>query len=978
MGEQDLLENTFRDEIFDYLLGHDYAESVKADYDFRYAMDGGKLQEFVVATQPKEWKKLVRTYGAGARERLMHMVGAAIAGSNLLTCLKQGKIAEDYASGARVQLVYFPSTNAAMTATNANAERNILSVRKEFAYEGDERTNVAKQGSKRVDLAIFLNGLPIFMLELKKQTAGWSARLQGQTQYRKSRDPEALPFGYGRRTLVYFTLDEFEVYMTTRLQKGATSFLPFNRGSQTGCANPTIVDKHPTAYVWEELLAKQNVLRLIKDFLFVDKDDKLIFPRYHQLRAVLRCEADLLQQGIGGRYLIWHSAGSGKTKTIAWLAAILVNKQEVNAVVVISDRVAIDDNLSKALKALYDAKQVIAAESGEMLKTYIDKGGYIIVTTLQKFRDVTRQIKRHPERNYAFIIDEAHSSTAGKSFAKMAETLSGRTLTEAVELDKAMDEEQDSQNRLLQEREYIQKTTNASYFAFTATPKTETMELFGTRNESGKRCFDLYSMQQAMAEGFILNPLSCYTNSQERYQVHGSHDSGAEYDKQRAAGAVQYFVSSRPQVIRRKVGIMLEDFLTKRAWWLGGRAKAMIITPSRLHAVYYKQMVDEYLLAHHSVVKSLVAFTGEIELEGVKYTEANMNPDYSVTKLTDTIHDHDELRIIIVADKLQTGYDEDLLSVLYVDKSMGSSVKAVQTYSRINRPCDNKHTLIMDFANKTADIKAYFEEFYGGDLFLPPENETKPEVLFKLRDEILQANVFSMEDVEHLASLIQAPERMSVQISTLLNVLRGRVAGRPKKDMKNFVARLWKINKLYYYLGTLNNYWDDNLKKFCDIAECIAKSLQQLVADGHSGDFAAANHIELDIYTTRMKLQEQNIQLQAQAPELQPIKTEPRVAERVQARLPAIVAAFNAKYPQGQEEIEKQVEEMRDDEELRQTVHNSSASAAKDTIERRLREYILDGKMDNDVKRADYYRTLNQDATRVRDIVEDIWGSMTE
>lgn len=967
MTEKDLLEMPFENEILAYLLAHGYQESCKEDYDFSSAMDVAKLRKFVMDTQPKEWAKFEHTYKGEALANLQKLFSDKIQEQGLLTVLKKALPIEDYLSGAKFIPVYFNPANPLMTKTRELAQHNVFSVRKEFAYEN-------KVDSKRVDLAIFLNGLPLFMIEVKKQTANQCAQIDGEEQYKNARDPAALPFQYGRRTLAFFTLDEFAVFMTTRLAGQQTYFLPFNKGSEDGRENPGMEGKHSTCYFWEELLNTNNVLRLIKDFLFIDREGKLIFPRYHQLRAVLRAENDLITKGIGGRYLIWHSAGSGKTKTIGWLSAVLINNAEVNTVIVISDRIAINSQLSTELQTLYNPQQVISVESGNELKNYLDRGGYIIVTTLQKFREVLNIIKGHIDRNYAFVIDEAHSSTAGKSFAKMAETLTGKTLDEAAQIDSELEVADDAQYKLMQEKAYIQKSTNASYFAFTATPKTETMELFGTRTEDGKKCFDLYSMKQAITEGFILNPLNCYTGYDELYHVSGINDKGEEYDKKRAEGAVKHFVSSQPSVIREKTNIILDDFFSKRIDWLKGKAKAMILTPSRLHAVYYKKMVDAYLAAHYAKVKALVAFTGEIELDGVKYTEANMNREFSTVDLVSTIHNNADLRIIIVADKLQTGFDEPLLAVMYVDKYMGSAVKAVQTYSRINRIYPHKKTLIMDFANKPSDIQGYFEEFYGGKLFLPKKNEMQPGVLFKLRDEILAAGIFDREDVEELSQLIQSQEKNAGRISGKLDIIRARVLTKPEEEKTAFLVKLGKINKLYYFLGTLYNKWDKELGRFASICELLGKILKQILGRRDKKLFAAAQHIQLDIYHAKLKLTEENIVIKDTPLELPPVKTETRIAEKPKAGLSEIVQAFNAKYPQGEEEIVKQIRNLSRDADLVEKVQSSSLSAGRTSIIEKVNDFILEAKMDDNPQRRAYYAELDTDKSAMNRVVEAVWS----
>ena len=426
MAEKDLRENPFRDEIYDYLLTHGYKESKKSDYDFENALDRAKLFEFLEATQAKELNKLKATYGANYQDRFVRLLCDKINNRGLLASLNE-KV-EDYASNTAISLAFYKSNLEEMTEANALYEKNVFSVCREFVYED-------KPDPFRVDLALFLNGIPLVMIELKKQTAGQKAAFEGTKQFRETRDPSQLVFSFNKRTLAYFAVDEMVAFVTTQLDKKETRFLPYNMGSEDeGAGNPVTPGKHCTYYIWEQILQKDMLLRIIREFMFIDDEGKMIFPRFHQLRAVLRCEKDVKEHGIGGRYLIWHSAGSGKTKTIAWLAKRLINFNNINTVIVISDRTVIDGQLGAELRNVDGQKGVAQhiEDGSKELAQRLKDGGYVIVTTLQKFRPILNEIKQFPGRNYAIIIDEAHSSTAGKSMSKAAETLTGKSLKEAV------------------------------------------------------------------------------------------------------------------------------------------------------------------------------------------------------------------------------------------------------------------------------------------------------------------------------------------------------------------------------------------------------------------------------------------------------------------------------------------------------------------------------------------------------------------
>ena len=452
MSQDDLKENPFRDEICAELVSKGYVEGRLADYDVGRALDGDRLVEYLKETQGAELEKYRAAHGGKWRDHLLKLWDETIERDGLLKTLK-GKV-EDYASGTKFATAQFPSNIEGLGA--GAVKKNVFSVRREFIYE-----NAAKP--HRVDLAIFLNGIPLGMVELKKRTAGQSAGVEGMRQYRCTRDPREKVFGFNRRTLFFLVMDEFEAFMATKLAGPATKFLPFNRGSaEGGAGNPVEPGKHPTHHVWDEVLEPEMLLRIIRDYLFIDDQGKMIFPRYHQLDAVLKLERDVRERGVGGRYLVWHSAGSGKTKTITWLARRLINLRDIKTVVVISDRTVIDSQLAgEAL--LMDGTTGLAkqAEDSAELAEYLNAGGYVVVTTLQKFPHILDQIKERKTDKFGIIIDEAHSSTAGKTMSKLSETLEGKSLSEAAESDAAYEEMEDGQQVLQDLKDRIETAKNA-------------------------------------------------------------------------------------------------------------------------------------------------------------------------------------------------------------------------------------------------------------------------------------------------------------------------------------------------------------------------------------------------------------------------------------------------------------------------------------------------------------------------------------
>ena len=959
MAEKDLRENPFRDEIFNYFLNHGFVEGKKSDYDYKDALDTVKLFQFLEDSQPEELKKFQSTYGVGWQARFVDLLCKKIEDRGLITALNEW--VEDYASGTKFHLAFFKASLKAMTENREQYEKNIFSIRREFIYE-------EKAEPYRVDLALFLNGIPIVMIELKKQTAGQKAAFEGTRQFRTTRNPNELIFSFNRRTLAYFALDEMVAFVTTRLDKKDTRFLPYNRGSEDeGAGNPVIPGKHCTHYIWEEILQKDMLLRIIREFMFIDDDGNMIFPRFHQLRAVLRCEADVMKNGVGGRYLIWHSAGSGKTKTIAWLAKRLINTPGINTVIVISDRTVIDGQLGAELKNVDGQKGVaqhIDTNSKDLLKRLND-GGYIIVTTLQKFRPILNEIRQFPTRNYAIIIDEAHSSTAGKSMSKASEMLTGMSLKEAAELDAVYDEMEDGQNQLIKAASAIRNTRNVSYFAFTATPKKETMELFGTRTEIGKSYFDKYSMRQAIEERFILNPLLCYTSYLDSYRIEKKKDDDTEYDSAKAQAAILNYVTTSAEVIDTKTQLMLDDFIDRRQGWLSGKAKAMIITPSRKHAVCYKLAVDAYLRKRGCNFRSCVAFTGTIELDGVKYTEETMNREFMENgvpyDIKAIIRNNDDLRIVIVADKLQTGFDENKLCVMYIDKKLGSGVKAVQTISRLNRPAKNKRTFVMDFVNDTEEIKAFFTQYYGGELYLPTENETDPNILFSKRDHILDYCVVTMLDVKNIYDLISSEEENSGELTSLLASIVRNYRGLEEKKAKVFLAELKKFSKLFYYISAVYNAWNPEMEKIAVVFSVIYNVLYE---PDTTEAIDAAELVELVEFSTKVAQEDLTIELHAEDQAFDGISTNVAAADKTYSMIDEIIEKFNLRYADAEVIIKDIMTALSDDADLHSNVRDSSPSAYEAVVDERVDSTIMDGMfnsmMEGDSERAEFFSELSE------------------
>ena len=607
----------------------------------------------------------------------------------------------------------------------------------------------------------------------------------------------------------------------------------------------------------------------------------------------------------------------------------------------------------------------------------LNNGGYIIVTTLQKFRPLLNEIKQHEDRNYAIIIDEAHSSTAGKSMSKASETLTGKSLKDAVELDDIYDDLEDGQNQLIRDGAAIRNTRNVSYFAFTATPKKETMELFGTRTEIGKTYFDKYSMKQAIEERFILNPLLCYTSYQDFFRIEKKKEDDTEYDSAKAQAAILSYVTTSDEVIQTKTEIMLKDFTERRAAWLGGRAKAMIITPSRKHAVCYKLAVDEYLKKHGGGFRACVAFTGTIELDGVKFTEEQMNRDFAEQggpyDLKSIIRKNDDCRIIIVADKLQTGFDEDTLCVKNKKKKLNSAVKAVQTISRLNRPSKNKRTFVMDFINSPNAIQSFFTEYYGGELYLPTENETDPNILFGKRDHILDYCVVTLLDVQRIYELISSEAENSGEISSLFAGVSRKYRALEPERKKEFVQELKKFVKLFYYISAVFNVWNADMEQLAVVFDVLYNVLYEQEV---TPNIDAAELVDLVDYSTKLAIEDFSIILHTEDQAFEGVSTDVTTADRTKSTIDEIVERFNIRYANAQEEIGSIISDLSSDQDLQSNVQNSSESAYEAAVAERVSSRIMDGVFEGtiqgDTEKAEFYSELSENTSALIQIRKSI------
>lgn len=774
------------------------------NFDARLALDTQTLLSFVKSTQPKAWERYQVIYGSDCERRFIKRFCEEVEADGLIQVLRHG--IKD--RGVNFMAAYFAPETSINPDLAVRYKSNILHCVRQFHYSPSDTQNT-------IDIVLLLNGIPIAALELKDEFSGQNVD-DAIYQYKKDRDPRDPIFAFNQRLLVYFALDLAQVFMTTQLAGAATYFLPFNQGSNGagevgGKGNPPNPDNFMTAYLWENVLRKDRLMEILQKYIHLDvkKDGRksIIFPRYHQLDVVTKLLADVKANGTGKNYLIQHSAGSGKSNSIAWLAHRLSglhdanDKKIFNSVIVVTDRKVLDSQLQDTVYQFDHVRGVvkkIEKNSKELLQAINDRIP-IIITTLQKFPVIFEQIKAGGRR-FAIICDEAHSSQTGEAAKKLKFALADmeKELEEAAKIaNQDEDAKPDYQDKIVQELASHGTHKNMSFFAFTATPKGKTLQMFGTKMPDGTyRAFHIYSMRQAIEEGFILDVLKNYTTYKTYYKIAKSEENDPEFNKRKASRAVRQFESLHPHNISQKTAIMLEHVRDITSKKIGGHAKAMVVTASRLHAIrYFKEFKNFIKDNGYKNLDVLVAFSGELVDGEVSHTEEKCNK----TKSGETIKENqlkeyfksDDFNILIVAEKYQTGFDEPLLHTMFVDKRL-TGVKAVQTLSRLNRTCKGKtDTFVLDFVNSPEDIKEAFQPFYQATVL---QEETDPNRIYDLKKYLDKSAVYTQEQIDNVADIyFKSGEQDKNAIGKMRSILDSSVkiySDLKREDQDKFLSAL--------------------------------------------------------------------------------------------------------------------------------------------------------------------------------------------
>ncbi|MCQ9122347.1 DEAD/DEAH box helicase family protein [Rodentibacter pneumotropicus] len=849
-----ITEKDFENEIERFLLEEGgYVQGKNSEYNKDTALFEEDVVAFIQATQPKKWARLEAGQKANAKAVLIRALCQELEVKGSLDVLRHGF----RCYGKTFQMAYFMPNTSLNAESAVNYAANILKIIRQVVTEDGERP----------DVVLSLNGIPVATVELKNVLSAtrWTV-LDAIKQYREARDPEGKLFAFKKRTLVHFAVDTEEVYMTTKLAGEQTYFLPFNRGNQGGKGNPPVEGNVKTAYLWEEILTRHSFLEIIARFLHLNVKEKkvrtesglrllqketMIFPRFHQLDAVRKLVTHSRENGAGRNYLIQHSAGSGKSNTIAWLAHQLSSlhniddKKVFNSVIVITDRVVLDRQLQATISQFEHKDGVVQKieQNSQQLALAIAANVPIIITTIQKFPFVMTALSRQQAnglnvdittegKQFAVIVDEAHSSQSGEAAMELRKVLNKDGIIAAVMAEFLDDEDEnclsdEAKKQLFIEAAKRQRQPNLSFFAFTATPKWKTKALFDEPGENGDTPFHHYTMRQAIEEGFILDVLANYATWGQYFKLLKISKNNKELSKSKAKKEMMRFVNLHPSVIAQKVEIIVEHFRTTTMHKIGGRAKAMVVTSGREAAVRYKLAFDEYIKEKgYTGIKSLVAFSGGITLKEApekEYTEALMNgireadlPEQFAT---------DNYQVLLVAEKYQTGFDQPLLHTMFVDKKL-SGIQAVQTLSRLNRCANGKtDTFVLDFVNKPEEIYKAFKPFYEvtelGDI---PSNEKLDELAATLD----QWKIYFQQELQQFSEIwFGAKQKPTGAEHKQLNSLLDKAVARflaiggeiqqgfddlseLKTERQNlFKSQLKSYLNLYQFVSQIMDYSDD-------------------------------------------------------------------------------------------------------------------------------------------------------------------------
>lgn len=814
-------EKRFESDIHTAMLSGGYTRN-NDTYDAQNALFLDTLVRFVQATQPKSWQRFEMQ--SGTPEKFARAFQTAVDMDGLLSVMRNGFKHR----GIPFRVCYFKPESGLNQAAIDNYNANEITVNRQWYYSANNKNSV--------DMVIAVNGIPVFAFELKNQYTGQDIE-NAKRQWMYDRDPRENCFRFNNRVLAFFCVDQLEACMTTKLAGKNTIFLPFNQGSNGagndgGKGNPPNPNGYPTAYLWENVFSRDSMMDILQKFMSYRADKKmLLFPRYHQLDVVRSLIRHVRQFGAGHNYLIQHSAGSGKSNSIAWTAyrlAALFNDEDkpvFSSVIIVTDRRVLDAQLQETISG-FDHKlgaieTIDEKKTSKNLRDAINDGVRIIVTTLQKFPVIYQEVDKVEGRNFAVIVDEAHSSQTGSSAIKLKTALADTesALREYAEIEGKAEDEIDRSDKIVQEMITQGKHPNLSFFAFTATPKAQTLEMFGEPCPDGSfHPFHIYSMRQAIEEGFILDVLRNYMTYSTCFKIAKNTPDNPELPESRATKLIKKYQKLHPYNISQKSAIIVETFRDTTRHKIGGKGKMMVVTDSRLAAVRYFKEIKRYIKEHdYNDIDVLTAFSGSVQDGTEEYTESSLNVRKDGSHIAETqtkAEFHDNFNVLVVAEKYQTGFDEPLLHTMIVDKKL-KGVKAVQTLSRLNRTCSGKiDTFVLDFANKQEDIYDAFQPFYQ-ETFL--EQEVNVNLIYQTERDLLNYAIYTSSDIEAFIKVwntkgVQDSVTMG-RMTSVLKPVTDRYNLKNPEERYQFRRLVRSFIKWYGYITQVVRMFDTDMHK---------------------------------------------------------------------------------------------------------------------------------------------------------------------
>ena len=891
-------ETKFEDHIEERLNRSGYRSLSPADYDKYSCLIREELLRFIRDSQPEEYRKLEVQHGAQTPDKLLNRIMTQIERRGVLDVLRKG--VKD--RGCNFNLTYFRPSSGMNPDHQRLHALNRFSLIRQLKY--------SQRNEKSLDMALFLNGLPLVTMELKNSLTG-QVVTDAEKQYRVDRNPREPLFKF-KRCLVHFAVGNEKVSMTTRLAGGETRFFPFNRDIE----NPVNEDGHKVAYLWEEVLQPDNLLDLIENFIHEQevtekvydpalndvKDEKtriLVFPRYHQLDVIRALKAAIVSEGVGHNYLIQHATGSGKSNSIAWLAHLLTHLYRsptdtdriFDSVIVVTDRRVLDKQLQETIKQSEQVEGVVHSvdKTSAQLRGFLESGKDIIISTIQKFSVIAETIGELKSKTFAVIIDEVHSSQTGESARNLRVSLS-----RGIDTDEGAGDDDpevsDMDARIIREMELRGAQDHISYFGFSGTPKNKTLELFGRKDKDGKFLpFHVYSMKQSISEVFTLDVLQNYNTFKRYFQLVKNADEDKVYETARTLRALTNYVDLQPHSIETKTKIMLEHFIEHTAKTIGSRGRAMLITRSRLHCVRYKLEFGEQMREMNLPYGCLVAFSGAVHDtdNGEDYTENGMNGLAPSVSIPDTFKSP-EYRILIVSNKFQTGFDEPMLHTMYVDKRL-DGLQCVQALSRLNRVAEGKtDALVLDFVNEPDAIQAAFQQYYQTTMLA---EETDPNRLYDLQRQLEDFNVYSESTVNRFCLVFYDGEQPDELIQGILDEVVERWSDRDEEEREEFRSALQSYIRLYGYISQLITFKDADLEKLYVFARGLNKKLPKREAPDVSDVLSS---VDLDSFRVQQVHRDLQLKLESEDSEVDGIGSgEGVIVEPEADLLSKIIQALN-------------------------------------------------------------------------------------